>query len=113
MQLVKDKMLSAGTLADFSKVNGILDSLGDNVRTDMQVWEMQALYNVYKNMQNMQTYQRVLEDSDEGLLYAPQEGTAGYILLPRGDNYDKIHQMAQNIFTIPAQSDVVPQDVKQ
>jgi len=113
MQLVKDKMLSLGTLTDFSKVNGMLDSLGDNVRTDMQLWEMQALFDAYRKMQNPQSYQRVLEDSDEGLLYHPAEGDAGYILLPRGDNYDKIHEVAANIFTLPAQSDIAPQDVKQ
>jgi hypothetical protein len=32
----------------------------------------------------------------------------GYILLPIGGNYDQIHQMAQNIFTLPAQSDIKP-----
>lgn len=108
MQLVKDKMLSAGTLTDFSKINGILDSLGDNVRTDMQLWEMQKLYDLYKTIPNAQIYQRVLENSEEGLLYYPGEGAAGYILLPRGDNYDKIHEMAKNIFTIAPQTDVKP-----
>ncbi|MFA6047682.1 MAG: LCP family protein [Parcubacteria group bacterium] len=108
MQLVKDKMLSIGTLADFSKVNGVLDSLGDNVRTDMQLWEMQKLYDIYKKVPNPEIHQRVLEDSEEGLLYAPTEGVSGYILLPRGDNYDKIHDMAQNIFTMPEQKDIKP-----
>ncbi|HLN19066.1 MAG TPA: LCP family protein, partial [Patescibacteria group bacterium] len=108
MQLVKDKMTSLGTLTDFSKVNGILDSLGDNVRTDMQLWEMQKLYDIYKNIPNPEIHQRVLEDSEEGLLYFPGEGAAGYILLPRGDNYDKIHQMATDIFNAPAQVDIKP-----
>lgn len=113
MQLVKDKMLSLGTLTDFSKVNGMLDSLGDNVRSDMQLWEMQAFYDLYRDMGgDIQYYQRVLEDSDEGLLYHPDdETTAGYILLPRGDSYDRIHDMATNVFTLPAQSDIAPQDV--
>ncbi len=107
-QLVKDKMLSAGTLTDFSKINGILNSLGDNVRTDMQLWEMQKFYDLYKTIPNAQIYQRVLEDSEEGLLYYPGESAAGYILLPRGDNYDKIREMAKNIFTIAPQTDVKP-----
>lgn len=108
MQLVKDKMLSAGTLTDFSKINGMLDSLGDNVRTDMQLWEMQKFYDLYKTIPDAQIYQRVLEDSEEGLLYYPGESAAGYILLPRGDNYDKIHEMVQNIFTIAPQTDIKP-----
>ena len=108
IQLIKDKALSIGTLADFSKVNGILDSLGDNVRTDMQLWEMQRFYDLYKQVPNPEIHQKVLEDSEEGLLYYPGESAAGYILLPRGDNYDKIHEMAQNIFDLPSQSDIKP-----
>jgi LCP family protein required for cell wall assembly len=109
MLIVKQKMKSIGTLADFSKVNAILNTLGDNVRTDMQPWEMQQAYELYKNAPGDQsTYQHVLENSDEGLLYNPPEGDAGYILLPIGDNYDKIHDLAQNIFDKPAQSDIKP-----
>ncbi len=109
IQLVKEKMLSVGTLSDFGKINGILNSLGDNVRTDMALWEMQRLYEIYKQIPNAEIYQRVLEDSEEGLLYYPGESAAGYILLPRGDNYDRIHQMARDIFNSAArQSDINP-----
>jgi hypothetical protein len=70
---------------------------------------MQEFFSLYQKMPNMEVYQRVLENSDEGLLYNPQDsGGAGYILLPQGDNYDKIHQMAENIFTLPPQSDIKP-----
>jgi LCP family protein required for cell wall assembly len=108
IQLVKDKLMSAGTLMDFGKVNAIMDSLGNNVKTDMQAWEMKRLFEIYTGMKNPQVYQRVLENSDEGMLYNPPEGDAGYILLPIGDNYSKIQDMAKNIFTIPAQSDIKP-----
>jgi len=108
IQLVKDKMLSVGTLTDFGKISGVLDSLGDNVRTDMQLWEMQKFYSIYKAIPGAQIYQRVLENSEEGLLYHPENGAAGYILLPIGDNYNRIHEMAKNIFTLAPQSDIKP-----
>ena len=110
LQLVKDKMLSTGTLTSFSKVNAILDALGNNVRSDMQPWEMQKFYEIYTGTSNLQLYQRVLENSEEGLLYNPTDmpKEVGYILLPIGGNYDKIHEMAQNIFTLPPQSDIKP-----
>jgi hypothetical protein len=101
--------LSAGTLTDFGKLNGILNSLGDNVKSDLEPWEMKRFYDLYTGMQNPQVYQRVLENSDEGLLYNPPETKeTGYILLPIGDNYDKIRDMAKNIFTLPKQSDIQP-----
>ncbi|MFA6973684.1 MAG: LCP family protein, partial [Parcubacteria group bacterium] len=109
IQLAKDKLMSAGTLTDFGKLDAISDSLGDNVRSDMQAWEMKRFYDLYSKMNSPQAYQRVLENSQEGLLYSPQDsGGAGYILLPIGDNYDKIRDVAKNIFTLPAQSDINP-----
>ncbi len=109
LQKIEEKATSIGTLSDFSKVNGMLDALGNDVRTDMQPWEMKAFYDVYKSMPKPQIAQRVLENSEEGMLYNPPEDPSkGYILLPIGDNYDKIHNLFQNIFTLPVQSDINP-----
>ncbi len=109
IQAIKDKAFNIGTLADFGKVNGILNALGNNVRTDMELWEMQELLGLYQKMSNPQIYQWVLENTEEGLLYNPPETPeAGYILLPRGENYDRIHQLFQNIFNLPPQSDIKP-----
>ena len=109
LQKIEEKATSLGTLSDFNKVNGMLNALGNDVRTDLQAWEMKRLYDLYRGMQKPQIVQRVLEDSEEGLLYAPaQNAETGYILLPRGDNYDKIHELFQNIFTLPAQTDINP-----
>jgi polyisoprenyl-teichoic acid--peptidoglycan teichoic acid transferase len=109
LQKIEEKATSLGTLSDFTKVNGMLDALGNNVKTDMQAWEMKRLYDIYKGMQNPAITQRVLENSDEGLLYTPPETPEkGYTLLPIGDNYDRIHDMFANIFTLPAQSDIDP-----
>ena len=109
LQQIKEKASQLGIL-DFGKINSILNDLGDNVRTDMQAWEMKRLFDLYKGMNAPELHQRVLEDSEEGLLYAPaQTPETGYILLPRGDNYDKIKNTFQNIFSLPAQSDVKPQ----
>jgi LCP family protein required for cell wall assembly len=109
IQKIKDKATSVGTLSDFEKINSMLNALGDNVRTDMQAWEMKKMFSIYQKMQSPQIIQRVLEDSEEGLLYAPPETNgAGYILLPRGDNYDKIKNLFQNVFTLGSQSDAKP-----
>lgn len=109
LQQIKDKALKIGTLTDFGKINGMLNALGDNVRTDMELWEMQQLFGIYQKMSNPQIFQRVLENTEEGLLYAPPETPeAGYTLLPRGDNYNRIHELFQNIFNLPPQSDIKP-----
>ena len=110
IQGIKDKLLSSDTLTSFDKINQLLDNLGNNVRSDFEPWEMKRLFDIYKEMPNMQIYQRVLENSEEGLLYNPPANGAGYILLPIGDNYNRIHEMAKNIFNLPPQSDIKPKN---
>ncbi|MEP7162629.1 MAG: LCP family protein [Candidatus Moraniibacteriota bacterium] len=98
IQAIKEKALSVGTLTDFGKINGVLDSLGDNVRTDFAVWEMKRFFELYQQNQNPTLSTKVLENSEEGLLYAPTETKeTGYILLPLGENYDRIRALFQSL----------------
>ncbi|MEK7182011.1 MAG: LCP family protein [Patescibacteria group bacterium] len=97
IQSIKVKALSVGTLTDFSKVNAMLDSLGNNASTNLEAWEMKRLFEVYQAMGDVQPKQKVLENTEEGLLYNPEmTEETGYILLPRGDNYDRIHELFRN-----------------
>lgn len=100
IHLVKQKAMSLGTIGDFSKVNALLDSLGDNVRTDMAGWEMKRFFDTYQQkFSSVDAKQKVLDNTEEGLLYDPPvTPEAGYILLPRGDNYERIHALFQNPF---------------
>lgn len=97
IQQIKAKALSVGTLADFSKVNAILDSLGKNVTTNLQAWEMKRFFDLYHKLGDVTVNQAVIDNSDGGLLYAPPETKeTGYILLPKGDNYDGIRALFKN-----------------
>lgn len=98
IKLIKGKALSLGTLTDFSKMSAILDSLGNNVSTNLEAWEMQHLLDLYQKAGDAGSInQKVLENSEAGLLYNPPETKeTGYILLPLGDNYDRIHELFRN-----------------
>ncbi len=95
IKLIKEKALSLGTLTDFSKVSAMLDSLGNNVLTNLEPWEMKRFLDLYQTLgEANQINQKVLENSEEGLLYnPPQTKETGYILLPIGDTYDRIREM--------------------
>lgn len=97
IKLIKEKALSLGTLTDFSKINAILNSLGNNVSTNMEAWEMKRLFDLYQKTGDVGNInQKVLDTSENGLLYFPERGRfpgAGSIILPVGDNYDRIREL--------------------
>lgn len=99
LEALREKLFSLGTLSDFGKVNGILESLGNNARTDMEGWEMKRFFELYLENKDVKLAQdAVVDNSENGLLYAPQDtGAAGYILLPKGDTYDRIHEFFRKL----------------
>ncbi len=104
-------MISLGTLADFNKMNNILNIIGDNVTTDMTPDEMKGFFNQYSSMEGADIAQRVFENSDKGLLKVPDASSGlGYILVPIAgqDNYTQLQDASLNIFTQAAQSDTAP-----
>ncbi|MDD5652502.1 MAG: hypothetical protein PHX98_03860, partial [Candidatus Moranbacteria bacterium] len=80
-------------------INDILDSLGNNARTNLEGWEIKRRLDLYGEVtaegSNIDMRQKVLENTEEGLLYSPTDypPEVGYILLPRGGNYDRIKEM--------------------
>jgi LCP family protein required for cell wall assembly len=106
LKALKDKMTSLGTLADFNKVNNILNIIGDNVKTDMTPDEMKGFYEQYSNMKDADIVQRVFENSEKGLLKVPVANSGlGYILFPIAgqDNYSQLQDASKNVFTQAAQ----------
>lgn len=106
LKALKDKMISLGTLADFNKVNNILNIIGDNVKTDMTPEEMKGFYEQYSNMEGADIAQRVFENSEKGLLKVPSANSGlGYILFPIAgqDNYSQLQDASKNVFTQDAQ----------
>ena len=99
IQSIKDKALATGTLTSFDTINNVLDSLGNNIRTNLEAWEMKRFVELYQKVGNeSKVVQKVLDTTEEGLLYHPENSApeAGYILMPRGDNYDRIHELFKN-----------------
>ncbi len=96
---IKTQALSLGLLSDFTKIDGVMNSLGDNVRTDMEAWEMKRMFDLYQKIGDAALTQKVLDTTEEGLLYHPENSApeAGYILLPQGDTYDKIKALFSSL----------------
>ena len=94
---LKKKALSIGVLTDFNKVQELLNAISGNFHTDMELWEMQRFFKLYQKMGDIEPVHKVLENSEEGLLYSHEGDARGYILMPRGDTYDRIRELFANI----------------
>ncbi len=95
---LKAKALSLGVLTDFGKIQELMSAVSSNLYTDMELWEMQRLFDIYKDMgDNPEIVHKVLDNSEEGLLFSHEGDQRGYILLPRGNTYDRIRDLFATI----------------
>ncbi len=95
---VKEKAFSLGVISNPVKVISILNSLGNHVKVDAQLWELQELINIVSKVDTSKTKKRVFDTSQEGLLYPSRDSKGSYILLPESDNFDEIQKVCQEIF---------------
>ncbi len=98
IEQLKQKALSKGVLTNFGTVKELFDAVSGNLNTDMELWEMQRFFDLYKKMgDNVEIIHKGLDNSEEGLLYSHEGDERGYILMPRGDTYDRIRELFANI----------------
>jgi len=96
---IKEKSLSLNVLLNPLKIYNLLDTLGKNVKTDMGLDDIKKLINLSSdlNIENIKT--EVFDISPNGLLYHTFIDEE-YVLLPIGDNFNKIQEVCKNIFDI-------------
>ncbi len=99
---LKEKIFSLNTALDFTALSGILDSVSDNVRTDLHLWEMKRLYEIARQVDQGQFKSEVLTTGPSDVLVGTTEvlgGTPASVLKPRTGDWSEIHTIAANIFT--------------
>ncbi len=93
---IRAQALSADFLSSPTKIGEMLQILGDNVETNMELWEMEQFITYYERLDQAKVVQRVLDDSPSGLLEVPSQPSGfGYVLTPRGGDYSEVHQAFQ------------------
>ena len=108
---LRDKVFSVQTALDFTGVNTILNSLTDNLRTDMQLWEMKRFYELARLINQAQIHSVVLTAGPQGVLTGSTEvlgGAPASVLRPRTGDYSEIQAIAQNILTTASENTELP-----
>lgn len=94
----KDKVLSASTFLNPSRISKMMDTLKSNISTNLDVWEIVRLAGEFKNLSSSEIINHVIDASDASPLYATVLNGA-YVLLPKNDDWGPIQHIAENIFT--------------
>ncbi|HEU4914579.1 MAG TPA: LCP family protein [Candidatus Saccharimonadales bacterium] len=105
---LKDKAASAGTLSNPVKLGKLLDSMGNNVETDLKSSEMRRLYALSKEIPSSRIISASLNDADgENLLmsYRTRRGQSALVPAAGIDDYSEIRAYIQKLVAPPPSAD--------
>jgi hypothetical protein len=88
MIALKDKAVSGGTLANPIAVNGLMDALGDNVRTNFDAGEVKTLVTIASDIDNKNIKRIDLTKPGSSVLTTGSSPSAGSIVRPIAGLYD-------------------------
>lgn len=77
IKALREKAVSAGTLADFGKVSSIIDALGNNLRTTFETKEFRTLVSLAQDIQSDNIKSISLIDGDNPVMNGDGNPTAG------------------------------------
>lgn len=87
LKAIREKAVSAGTLGDINKVTGIIDALGNNLRTTFETKEIRTLVDLAKDIKSENIRSISLIDGEPSLMTTGNAGGMS-IVQPRAGLYD-------------------------
>jgi len=99
LEAVKEKFLSKSTLFRPSIITNIYEELQAHISTNLQVWEILKLWDMFKDTGSENIINKVLDNSPSGLLMDSAGIDGAYLLLPRNGDFTEVQYLAQNIFS--------------
>jgi len=104
LEAARSKAYSMGTILDIPKVSSLLDTLGEHLRTNIQLDELNSFIDLIKKIDTHTTLNKVLDagqpDSVMAVSHVSLGGVRAFILIPRTGNYDETQDIAKNIFDL-------------
>ncbi len=98
---MKDKVLSAGIIGNPKKLTELLTILGNHVRTDLAVNDLDRLTSLAKDIHGAQIVSDVIDNSADGPLMSTNDG--GYYLVPKrgATDFRDVQRIAHHLFGDP------------
>lgn len=101
LSAIREKALTIGVLSNPKKITEIIAILGDHVKTDITVWEIERFMQLWKDIDSSKIVTKVLDNGPSGPLISESENGKGYYLIPRAGDFSEIQQIAHEIFADP------------
>ena len=104
MQSAKNKAFSLKTFLNPITLNNILTDLGDNIKTDIGLDEIEEFINLSKKCDTQNITNVVVDawkkDSILKVSHVFAGGVQAFVLVPRVGNYSEIQELSSNIFDL-------------
>lgn len=100
LQAFRSKVLSLGTLTDLNKITGLVQTLGESVKSDIPQSKYLAMLNAAKQTTTITSY--VIDwNSGQQLLTHPDPAKygGGWVLVPSAGNWNGVQQYVNDIFS--------------
>lgn len=97
---IKKKLTRKNLFTQPEKILEIISIAKHHLRTDLKPDEIKRLVEIVDQIDTEKIVNRVLDNSEKGLLYSSQINGAS-VLLPRGDDFSRIQSLAHRIFIEP------------
>ena len=96
---MKEKLLSLDVLTNPSKLSDLISILGNHVKTDFSVSDIEHITPIVKNISTADLTSKVLDTSADGPLTSINDG--GYYIVSRTGNFRAVQRIAHNLFLDP------------
>jgi len=96
---VKEKILNKYIIFKPRLISKIINEFQDHVATNLKVWEVIKLWNMFKDVNKDNITTKVLDNSHNGLLKDIITEEGAYVLYPRSGDYAEIQYLVNNIFS--------------
>jgi LCP family protein required for cell wall assembly len=105
IEAVKEKTLGMNMLFKPKMITDIITELTDHVSTNLNVWEMIKLWNMFKDISSQNIINKVLDNGPDGLLMNERGKDGAYLLSPKSGDFAEIQYMVANILSTASPAD--------
>ncbi len=106
IQAIKDKAFSLGTVFNIFTINKLIDTLGESIKTDMSLTDIESLFGLVKMLDTENVAAVVIDawkkDSLLRVSHVAVGDIAAFVLVPRVGNWSELQERSKQIFHLDA-----------